>query len=122
MPGGRPKGTKRTGGRPKGTPNKRSEDTRRLIEETIGASPLERMARLAQELLDGKHKLCKPMVVDKQLELVEDRGYQLRLAADLFSEVAQYHSPKRKAIEHSMSTDTAMTLADLIGRARSRGS
>ena len=87
------------GGRAKGVPNRRTEDTRRLIEETIGASPLERMARLAQELLDGKHKLQKPMVVDKQIQLVEDRGFQLRLAADLFSEVAQYHSPKRKALE-----------------------
>lgn len=87
-------------GRPKGVPNKQSRENRILIEKTLGASPLEKMARLAKELLEGKkHRLMRPIVVDKEIRLVYDRGFELKLAADLLKDVATYHSAKRKAIE-----------------------
>lgn len=105
--GGKKPGSPKTGGRKPGTPNHRSAETRRLIERTLGASPLAKMAKLARELLEGKHKLSRPVVVDKTLEMVEDRGFQLRLAADLLGNIAQYHSPKRKAIEHSGAVQVA---------------
>lgn len=92
---------RKTGGRKKGVANKTTDETRSLIERTLGASPLEKMAKLARDLLEEKVQLSKPLVVDKVMELVRDRGFELRLASDLLSDVAQYHSPKRKAIEHT---------------------
>lgn len=105
-PGRKPGTRRKTGGRKKGTPNKRSLETAALIESCLkGKSPLDVMATLAQELLDAKYELHKPMVVNKEIEFVYDRGYEFELAIKLLSDVAQYHSPKRKAIELTTDTD-----------------
>lgn len=79
-----PKGV-RLGGRAKGTPNKATDETRALIERTLGASPLEKMARLASDLLDGTREDAKAN----------------EIAARLLCALAEYCAPKRKAIELS---------------------
>jgi hypothetical protein len=88
MKRGRKPGTPRTGGRAKGTPNKATDETRALIEKALGGSPLEKMATLARQLLEGER------VLDSEAKAIE-------VATKLLSEVAQYHSPKRKALEVS---------------------
>lgn len=99
MKRGRKKGTPRTGGRKKGTPNKRSDETRELIEKALGASPLEKMATLARELIDGERVLMVPVFTKDGPEPVQSEAKAIEIAAKLLGEIAQYHSPKRKAIE-----------------------
>ena len=67
----------KTGGRKRGTPNKR---TQAIIDKlaALGCDPIEGMACLA---------------------LDEENSAELR--GRMFSELAQYIAPKRKAIEHS---------------------
>ena len=67
----------RIGGRQKGTPNKATADIAARL-EALGCDPIEGMARLA---------------------LDEENSPELR--GKMFSELAQYVAPKRKAIEHS---------------------
>lgn len=95
----------KTGGRKKGTPNRVQDETRRLIEATLGCSPLERMARLAKELLDGERVLLVPVTMISEGERWEDAeasdAKAVEVATKLLSEISQYHSPKRKAVEHT---------------------
>lgn len=96
---GRKPGTPRTGGRQKGTLNKATDETRRLIERTLGASPLQKMARLARELLEGKRVLYVPVFTKDGPEPIKSEAKAVELAVKLLSEIAEYHSAKRKAVE-----------------------
>lgn len=72
---------RKTGGRTAGTPNKRTaEVTERL--DALGCDPIEGMARLAM-----------------------DAANPAELRGRMFSELAQYVAPKRKAIEHTAAGD-----------------
>lgn len=114
---GRKKGTPRTGGRSKGTPNKATDETRALIEKTLGDSPLERMARLARELLDGERVLLIPRLVREEgatrMETEESDAKAIEIATKLLTELAQYCAPKRKAIEVSGPDGAEIPLARL---------
>ena len=76
MPRGSRPGERR-GGRSKGTPNKRSVEIAELLEE-LRCDPIEGMARIAM------NKRAAP-----------------ELRGRMYSELAQYLYPKRKAIERS---------------------
>jgi hypothetical protein len=67
----------KTGGRTAGTPNKRTQD---VIERlaALNCDPIEGMARIAM-----------------------DEANAPELRGRMFSELAQYVAPKRKAVEHS---------------------
>jgi hypothetical protein len=121
MPGGRKPGTRKTGGRKKGTPNKSTDETRELIEKALGGSPLVKMANLVVELLDGTRTLLIPIFTKDGVEGIQSEAKAIEFATKLLSELAQYHSPKRKAIEmtHELGDRTASTLADLMQRAAS---
>jgi hypothetical protein len=71
---------KKTGGRTKGTPNKKTRDVIEKL-EALGCDPIEGMARLA-------------------LQAEEDGDKSL--AARMYSELAVYVAPKRKAIEQTV--------------------
>ncbi|MBA3684060.1 MAG: hypothetical protein H0W72_02325 [Planctomycetes bacterium] len=71
------KGQPRVGGRIKGTPNKRTQDVMDRLAE-LGCDPIEGMARIAM-----------------------DEGAPIEVRSRMYSELAQYVAPKRKAIEHS---------------------
>ena len=80
---------RKTGGRVKGTPNKTTVAvTERL--EAIGCDPIEGMARIAMDIKTP-----------------------IDLRARMYSELAQYVAPKRKAIEHS---GDALGLEALLAR------
>lgn len=67
----------KTGGRKKGTPNKRTQELQDRLAE-LDCDPVEGMARLAM-----------------------DPNNNPELRGRMYSELAQYVYPKRKAIEHS---------------------
>lgn len=79
---------KKTGGRVKGTPNKATQEIQAKL-EALGCDPLEGMAKIALQSMDAG---------------------DLKLAGQMFAELAQYVAPKRKAIEHSGEVLTAPTL------------
>jgi hypothetical protein len=68
---------KKTGGRAKGTPNKGTVAVAERL-EAIRCDPIEGMARIAMDI-----------------------NTPIDLRAKLYSELAQYIAPKRKAIEYS---------------------
>jgi hypothetical protein len=68
---------RKTGGRTAGTPNKRTAEVVERL-EALGCDPIEGMARLAMDAANAPE-----------------------LRGRMFSELAQYVAPKRKAIEHS---------------------
>jgi hypothetical protein len=68
---------RKTGGRATGTPNKGTVAVAERL-ETIGCDPIEGMARIAMDIKTP-----------------------IDIRAKLFSELAQYIAPKRKAIEHT---------------------
>ena len=72
MPNGR-----KTGGRQKGTPNKTTQDVAARL-EALGCDPIAGMAALALDPTNPPE-----------------------LRGRMFSELAQYVAPKRKAVEHS---------------------
>ena len=67
----------KTGGRSAGTPNKKTAEVAERL-AALGCDPIEGMARLAM-----------------------DESYAPELRGRMFSELAQYVAPKRKAVEHS---------------------
>ncbi len=73
---------RRIGGRQKGTPNKATADISARL-EALGCDPIAGMARLAL-----------------------DEANSPELRGKMFSELAQYVAPKRKAIEHSAEPGT----------------
>lgn len=68
---------RKTGGRVKGTPNKATVAVAERL-EAIGCDPIEGMARIAMDIKTP-----------------------IDLRARLYSELAQYIAPKRKAVEHA---------------------
>ncbi len=76
-PPGRPKGTPKTGGRAPGTPNKKTAEVRELL-LSLKCDPVTGMARIAMNTTNPPE-----------------------LRGRMYSELAQYMWPKRKAIEVS---------------------
>ena len=76
--------SRKTGGRAKGTPNKRTLDIQERL-DALGCDPIEGMAKLAQ-----------------------DNANTPELRGRMFSELAQYVAPKRKAIELAAEVNTTM--------------
>ena len=64
-------------GRKAGTPNRRSQEVQELL-ESMDCDPITGMARIAM-----------------------DETIDMQIRARMFTELAQYVAPKRKAIEHS---------------------
>ncbi len=81
----------KTGGRKKGTPNKRTQE---VIDQltALDCDPIEGMANIA---------------------LNEKNSAELR--GRMFSELAQYIAPKRKAIEHSGEAGEPVTVVMNLG-------
>jgi hypothetical protein len=79
---------RKTGGRQKGTPNKRTLEIQQLLDE-LGCDPIEGLARIAMD---------------------ERNSPELR--GRMYSELAQYVAPKRRAVEHS--GDTGGSFADFL--------
>ena len=75
----------KTGGRKKGTPNKRTQEVTDKL-ASLDCDPIEGMAKIAAD---------------------EQNSPELR--GRMFSELAQYIAPKRKAIEHSGEGGEPMT-------------
>lgn len=73
---------RKTGGRTTGTPNKRTLDVIERLNQ-LGCDPIEGMAKIA---------------LDPQTPV--------ELRARMFSDLAQYVAPKRRAIDHSASDGT----------------
>ncbi len=88
MPAGAKPGERR-GGRAKGTPNKATADIAEKLAK-LGCDPLLGMARIAM-----------------------DKKNPLDIRGRMFSELAQYVAPKRRAVEHSADKPT---LEALLGR------
>lgn len=94
-----------------------------MLERVLGCSPIEKMARLAKELLDGKRVLLVPVTHIEDGERWQDAepsdAKAVEIATKLLSECAQYHSPKRKAIEHTGPNGgpIRMTVEDLVENA-----
>lgn len=78
----------KTGGRLPGTPNRNSQDIADRL-AALGCHPLEGMAKIAEQSMDAG---------------------DLKLAGQMYAELAQYVAPKRKAIEHSGEVKTAPVL------------
>ena len=74
---------KKTGGRTRGTPNKRTQDVMEKLEQ-LGCDPIEGMARIARQ--------------------AEEEGDKV-LAARMYTELAPYIAPKRKAIEQTIKSE-----------------
>lgn len=72
----------KTGGRKAGTPNKRTLDVIERLDE-LGCDPIEGLAKIA---LDPQNPI--------------------ELRARMFSDLAQYVAPKRRAVDHSASDGT----------------
>jgi len=68
---------RKTGGRTKGTPNKKTLDAIERLEQ-LGCDPIQVMAKIAM-----------------------DDAAPIEVRARMFSELATYVAPKRKAVEHS---------------------
>jgi len=67
----------KTGGRQKGTPNKPGQQVAELL-ESLGCDPIEGMARIAM-----------------------DPSHSPELRGKMYSDLARYVYPQRKAIEHT---------------------
>jgi len=66
-------------GRTKGTPNKRTQETRDLL-DSMGLNPIEKLAKVAE------------MAMQKD---------DLQLAGNMYKELAKYYAPQLKAVEVS---------------------
>jgi hypothetical protein len=85
----------RRGGRKAGTPNKRTVEVAQRLEE-LGCDPIEGMARLAM-----------------------DDTLDPTLRGRMFSELAQYVAPKRRAVEHSDDANSWEALLDRLAERES---
>lgn len=98
-------------GRKKGTPNKRTLEVE-LIDRTGCTDPLEAMIQIAEGnlkcnvcrgKLKTKYKRDDGRLGERICESCYGSGYEIvspELRGKMWAEVAQYHRPKRKAIEH----------------------
>ena len=80
----------KTGGRIKGTPNKRTLDIQQRLDD-LGCDPIVGMAKLAQD---------------------ENNPPELR--GRMYSELAQYIAPKRRAIEVAAEVDASSSWTNLV--------
>ena len=83
---------RKTGGRTKGTPNARTQDVIEKL-KSLECDPIEGMARIAQ-----------------QAEAEGDKS----LAARMYTELAPYIAPKRKAIEHTVTDESHESREDML--------
>jgi len=81
----------KTGGRIKGTPNKRTQEAMQKLEE-LGCDPIEGMARIAM-----------------------DKSNSIELRAKMYSELAPYIFPKRKAMDINSNSDGLTIVIDRGG-------
>lgn len=95
----KPKGSPKTGGRRAGTPNKRTAEINAKLEE-LGVDPIEGMAIIAKESL----------TMLKSAENFREKIDAMKLAGGMYSELAQYQAPKRKAIDHGAQEGGKVTL------------
>ena len=70
-----------------------------------------RRTREVQEMLDSLH--CNPIA--GMVRIAEDESVELSLRARMYTELAQYVAPKRKAIEHSGPDDKPIPLVIIDG-------
>ena len=82
---------KKTGGRTKGTPNRKTLDVIEKL-EALDCDPISAMARLAQQA---------------------EKDGDLALAARMYSELAPYTCPKRKAIEQTIRNEEERSHEDV---------
>lgn len=113
---GRQPGTAKTGGRIKGSTNKKTLEVIDTLAK-LKCNPIEGMAKIAMDdrtTLDTKSRKIvkelrdllkiKPDLLEFfEMVLASWQGYAPELRAKMFSELAQYVYPKRKAVE--LSTD-----------------
>lgn len=92
---------RKTGGRQKGTPNKDKAELLALIQEAVGDKDYHPVVAMAVIANDNSTKQVK---VDGKRRNVPK--YPLELRAQMHREVAQYVTPKLKAIEHSAGEDS----------------
>jgi len=85
----------KTGGRVKGTPNLRTQEAMAKLEE-LGCNPIEGMARIAM-----------------------DKSNTIELRAKMYSELAPYIFPKRKAMDINSNSD-GVTIIVNRGNAESK--
>lgn len=78
-------------GRKAGTPNRRTREVQEML-DSLNCNPIEGMVRIA-----------------------EDESVELSLRARMYTELAQYVAPKRKAIEHSGPDDKPIPLVIIDG-------
>jgi len=83
-PKGKPRDPANRGGRAAGTPNKRTQHAAEILGD-LGCDPLRRMA-----------------------EIAESAETPLDLRCKLYTDLAQYVHPRRKAVEHSGPDGDAM--------------
>lgn len=85
-------GGKRPGaGRKKGTPNKRSEEVRQKLEE-MDCDPIEGMVRIAIEA----------EALASSAENFAQKKDSLKLAGDMFKDLAKYYAPQLRAIDFTV--------------------
>ena len=70
-----------------------------------------RGTREVQEMLDSLE--CNP--IEGMVRIAEDESVELSLRARMYTELAQYVAPKRKAIEHSGPDDKPIPLVIIDG-------
>ena len=87
----KPKGKVAGSGRKAGTPNRRTREVQEML-DSLNCNPIEGMVRIA-----------------------EDESVELSLRARMYTELAQYVAPKRKAIEHSGPDDKPIPLVIIDG-------
>jgi hypothetical protein len=121
--GGRPKGYAKTGGRNKGATNKKTLEVIDTLTK-LKCNPIEGMAKIAMDdrtALDVKsQKMIKELrgLLKGKPELLEFfemilaswQGYAPELRAKMYSELAQYVYPKRKAVELSTDPDNPLAV------------
>jgi hypothetical protein len=79
----------KTGGRTAGTPNRRTKEVAELL-ESLGCDPIEGMVRIAMDAANSPE-----------------------LRGKMYSDLARYVYPQRKAIEHSGSVEAPLTITVL---------
>lgn len=86
---------RKTGGRKKGTPNKDKQELLKLVRDAIGDSDYH------------------PVVQMALISVTTDEKITPELKFQATKEVAQYVAPKLKAVEHSLSPDTAAAIFNM---------
>lgn len=118
---GRQLGTTKTGGRIKGSTNKKTLEVIDTLAK-LKCNPIEGMAKIAMDdraPLDTKNRKMvkelrdllkgKPDLLEFfEMVLASWQGYAPELRAKMYSELAQYVFPKRKAVELSTDPDNPL--------------